>query len=152
MTFPQIRDEYERQRELERVSLAGYLSAHDGIRAAGLSVVTTANAGKGRADYTAQGRIPAFDLRNWKWVRITGADGFDCVVSLNMLDIDPTSKNIHSLYDRIGLIVSPAPSDWFCTDIDLPLDDIDKEQIAQLVLTRFEADHSHRSKATNNPG
>lgn len=63
--------------------------------------------------------------------------GFDAVISLNMPDIDPKTKNMHSLYDRIGLIFSPE--EWAYTAIDLRLDDVEKEQIAQLVLERFNA-------------
>lgn len=63
MTFQDAKNEYERQREQERVNLAAYLAAHEGIKAAGLHVVTAANAGKGRPDYTAHGMISAFDLR-----------------------------------------------------------------------------------------
>lgn len=142
MTFQEVRNEYERQREQERVGLAKYLAAHSEIRAAGLQVVTAANAGKGRENYTAGGKIPAYDLRNWKWVEVKGAGGFDAVISLNMLDIDPQTKNIHSLYDRIGLIVSTE--EWVNTDIDLPLGEAEKEQIAQLVLEQFK-NHSSDS-------
>lgn len=136
MSFQQIRAEYERQREQERVNLAAYLSAHEGIKAAGLHVSVAPRAGKGCKNYTAHGRIPAFDLRNWKWVEVKGAGGFDVVISLNMPDIDPETKNIHSLYDRIGLIFSPE--EWVYTAIDLPLEDTKKEQIAQLILKRME--------------
>lgn len=137
MTFREIRNEYERQREQERVGLADYLTAHEGIRAAGLRVIIGGNAGKGSEYYTSHGRIPAFDLRNWKWVEVKGAGDFDAVVSLNMPDIDPRTKNIHSLYDRIGVIFSPE--EWVYTAIDLPLEDYQKEQIAQLILKRFRA-------------
>lgn len=137
MTFQDAKNEYERQREQERVSLVAYLAAHEGIKAAGLHVVTAANAGKGRPDYTAHGMISAFDLRNWKWVEVKGEKGFSIVISLNMLDVDPSTHNIHSLYDRIGLVLSPDPAGWVYTDIDLPLDEADKEQIAQLVLEQY---------------
>lgn len=146
MTFKEARDEYERQREQERISLATYLAAHEGIKSAGLHVATATSAGKGCADYTAHGTIHAFDLRNWKWVGITGAGGFDCAISLNMLDIDPRTHNIHSLYDRIGLVFSPDPAGWVYTDIDLPLDNVAKEQIAQLVLKHFRAGRDLRAK------
>lgn len=137
MTFREIKNEYERQREQERVSLAAYLAAHGEIKAAGLQVVTASGAGKGSEHYTACGRIPAYDLRNWKWVEVKGTGGFDAVVSLNMPDIDPRTQNIHSLYDRIGIIF--FPEEWVYTAIDLPLEDCEKEQIAQLILKRFRA-------------
>ncbi len=137
MLFHHVKAAYEILREQERLGLAAYLAQHEGIKAAGLSVVTAKSAGKGHERYTAHGRIPAFDLRNWKWVEVKGVGGFDAVISLNMPDIDPKTKNMHSLYDRIGLIFSPE--EWVYTAIDLPLDDVEKEQIAQLVLERFNA-------------
>ena len=137
MTFEEVKAEYERQREEERKALAAYLSAHNGIRTAGLQVVTKGRAGKGSEQYTNHGKIPAFDLRDWKWVEVKGANGFDAVISLNMPDIDTKTQNIHSLYDRIGLILTPK--EWVYTDIDLPLEDTEKEQIAQLVLEKFRA-------------
>ncbi len=140
MTFQEVRNEYERQREQERVGLAEYLAAHSEIRAAGIQVVTAANTGKGRKDYTACGKIPAYDLRNWKWVEVKGTQGFGAVISLNMPDIDPNTKNIHSLYDRVGLILSTG--EWISTAIDLPLGETEKEQIAQLVLEQFKAHSS----------
>ena len=135
MTFQEVKNEYERQREQERVALAAYLREHAGIRDAGLQVVTAGRAGKGSQHYTSYGQIPAYDLRNWKWVEVRGMNGFNAVVSLNMLDIDPKTKNIHCLYDRIGVIFSTE--DWVCTGLDLPLENAEKEQVAQLILERF---------------
>lgn len=62
MTFEEVKAEYEQQREQERIGLLEYLSTHKAIKAAGLYVVTSPNAGKGRANYTAHNRIPSFDL------------------------------------------------------------------------------------------
>ena len=137
MTFTEVRKEYEHLRENERRSLAKYLSTHEELRDAGLQVVYRGVAGKGRKNYTSRGKFPVFDLRNWKWVQVKDEKGFNCVISLNMLDIDSKTKNIHSLYDRIGLVFSPDPSGWIYTDIDLPLDEKKKEKIAQLVLKQF---------------
>lgn len=135
MTFKEVRDEYERQRENQRKCLASFLSEHKELQALGLQVITGTKAGKGSEYYTSHGRIPAYDLRNWKWVEVKGAGGFDAIISLNMPDIDPRTKNIHSLYDRIGIIL--APGDWIYTAIDLPLNDTEKGEIAQLVLDCF---------------
>ncbi len=137
MTFKEVRNEYERQREEQRKALSDYLKVHEGLSAAGLHVVTAGTAGKGCEHYNSQGRIAEFDLRNWKWVQVKGKDGFDCVISLNMLEMDKNTKDIHSLYDRIGFVFSPDPAGWVCTDIDLPLDDHKMEKIAQLVLEQY---------------
>lgn len=131
MTFKEVRDEYEKQREAQRIQLRKYLSTHEGLKAAGLEVVT--GGGKGSDNYRGN-----YDLQNWKWVSVKSADGFDCAVSLNMLDIDPETKNIHSLYDRIGFVLSPDPAGWVCTDIDLPLDDAKMEEIARLVIEQYD--------------
>lgn len=132
MTFQDAKNEYERQREQERKSLAAYLAAHKGIENAGMKVVTGGTAGRGSQNYRGN-----YDLTNWKWVEVKGEKGFSIVISLNMLDVDPSTHNIHSLYDRIGLVLSPDPAGWVYTDIDLPLDEADKEQIAQLVLEQY---------------
>lgn len=134
MTFQEVRAEYERRREQERIGLASYLAAHTEIKEAGLRVIAGGSAGKGSEHYTSHGRIPAYDLRNWKWVEIRGAGEFDAIISLNMPDIDPQTKNMHSLYDRIGVIFSSG--EWVYTSIDLPLADTEKEEIAQLILEK----------------
>lgn len=136
MTFDEVKSEYERQREEQRKLLSDFLSQHDGIKNAGLRVAK--KGGKGDQGYTSGGVIAAYDLRNWKWVCVKNGDkDFDCTISLNMLDRDSSSRYIHALYDRIGLVFSPNPDDWFCTDIDLPFDEDKMERIAQLVLAQF---------------
>lgn len=137
MSFEEVKKEYEMQRENERKALSTYLLAHKGLSAAGLCIVTGNGAGKGVEKYTSGGEIPTFDLRNWKWVEVKDENGLDCVISLNMPHVDNGTKYILSLYDRIGLLFSPNPDDWICTDIDLPLDEKKKEKIAQLVLKQF---------------
>lgn len=130
MTFQEVRDEYEKQRENQRIRLRGHLSVHEGLKAAGLEVQK--RGGKGSPNYRGN-----YDLRNWKWVTVTSKDGFDCAISLNMLDIDPKTKDIHSLYDRVGLVLSPDPKDWYCTDIDLPLDKDKMDEIAGYVIKQY---------------
>lgn len=112
MKFEKARDEYERQREVQRQALSNYLKVHKGLNTAGLHIVTAGTAGKGCEHYNSQGRIAPFDLRNWKWVEVKGQDGFDRVISLNMLEMDKNTKDIHSLYDRIGFVFSPDPAGW----------------------------------------
>lgn len=142
MTFEEVRTEYEQRREQERIGLANYLAAHEGLRTAGLRVITGGSAGKGSEHYTSHGRISTYDLRNWKWVEVEGTGEFDAVISLNILDIDSKTKNIHSLYDRIGVILSPE--EWVYTSIDLPLSEAEKEQIAQLVLEQYKKYKQHK--------
>lgn len=137
MPLRYIRTIYEALREEERIKLNEYLRANKKIRDAGLYVVSGGLAGKGSYRYKYHRKIQPFDLRNWKWVEVKSKDGFDCVISLNMLEIDPRTKNIHSLYDRIGLILSPDQKDWVHTSIDLPLDDADREEIVKRIIEQY---------------
>lgn len=127
MTFEEIRGEYERQREQERKALAEYLKGHPKIKGK-LEVITRGRPGKGAKNYSCNGKIPTFDLRNWKWVEVRSADGFNCVISLNMPDIAPDTGTPIALYDRIGLICLPSPKEWIYTSIDLPLNASSKEK------------------------
>lgn len=143
MNFLDVREEYKKQREDMRKDLAEYLNGID----TELRIVSGARAGKGWTKYTSDRRIAEYDLSNWKWVEITDDQDFECIVSLNMPDIDPSSGNIHALFDRIGLIVSYHKDGFFYetkiyTDIDLFLIVSDgggevKEKIAQLVREQY---------------
>lgn len=137
MPLRYIRTVYEALREEERIKLNKYLRNSPEIKAANLRVVSGNLAGKGSYQYKYHKGVEPFDLRNWKWVEVKSKDGFDCIISLNMLDIDPGTQNIHSLYDRIGLILSHAPEDWVHTSIDLPLTKEAMDEIAQLVLEQY---------------
>lgn len=139
--FGAIKNSYEQARESERKDLAKYLAKYKGIEDV-LRVVSGGRSGKGLKDYTAGKRIKGYDLSNWKWVEVTDDGDFDCIVSLNMPDIDLRSGNPHSLFDRIGLLVfyqlgkSYYETEIY-TDIDLPPYDTEKEKIAQLVLDQY---------------
>lgn len=144
MDFAKARRDYEGCREDERKALAKFLNAID----EDLRVVSGARAGKGWTRYASGKRIVEYDLSNWKWVEITDDRDFECIISLNMPDIDPRSGSMHALYDRIGLLVSYHKEGLFYetkiyTGIDPPLNDSDtgkdkKERIAQLVKEQYE--------------
>lgn len=138
MMFQYIRTVYEALREEERIKLNEYLRESKVIADAKLRVVAGGLAGKGSYRYKSNRKVRAVDLRNWKWVEVKSKDGFDCVISLNMLDFDPKTKNIHSLYDRIGFVLSPDPKDWVHTSIDLPLSEEDMKEIARLVKEQYD--------------
>ena len=64
------------------------------------------------------------------------------LISLNMLDDDLSSGNVHALYDRVGLFLTYRHGDntyetliW--TDIDLPFSDESMEKIAKLISEQF---------------
>ena len=137
MPFRYIRMVYEALREEERIKLNKYLKEHPGIKDEKLRVVSGALAGKGSYQYKYAKDVEPFDLRNWKWVEVKSKDGFDCVISLNMLETDPRTQNTHSLYDRIGLICVSQPKELVHTSMELPLSEEDMDQIAQLVLEQY---------------
>lgn len=140
--FETVKTNYEQARESVRKDLAKYLAKYKGIEDV-LRVVSGGRSGKGLKNYTSGKRmIKGYDLSNWKWVEITDDGDFDCIVSLNMPDVDPRSGNSHILFDRVGLLVSYHKDGHYYetaihTDVDLPLDDTEKERIAQLVIDQF---------------
>lgn len=140
--FEATKGKYQEAREQERRELATYLEEH--LEPERLCVVSSPRAGKGWVNYTSGKRIKKYDLSNWKWVEITDDSDFECIVSLNMPDVDPRSGNSHVLFDRIGLLVSYRKDGHYYetaihTNIDLPLDDTAKAQIAQLVKEQYDA-------------
>lgn len=141
MAFKEAKDEYKQQREEQRESLAQFLAKDAGLPN-GLRVVSGARAGRGIENYTCGKRIKEYNLSNWKWVEITDDSDFECIVSLNMPNVDPSSRTPLSLFDRIGLLVSYHKNGNYYetkiyTDIDLPLDETEKEKIAGLVLEQY---------------
>lgn len=143
-TFKQIKQEYENKRENERKALVNYFIGNEGFRTAGLEVVCGSRSGKGSATYTGGKTKPAYNLRNWKWVEVKKGNEFNCVISLNMPEVDPSSANTHAMYDRIGLFVtyhkgSHCYNTSIYSYIDLPLEDSDRETIAGIVLEQLDA-------------
>ena len=143
--FQAVKEKYEQQRESERKELARYLSEQIGQSALKnkLKIVKGARAGRGLPDYTSGKRIFPYDLKNWKWVELKSEDArFDCLISLNMMERDPHTANIHCLYDRIGIQISynighlHYKTDIY-TDIELPLKNMDRERITGVVIAQF---------------
>lgn len=141
MEFKDIKDDYNKVRENERTSLSNYLIdilKHDER----LAVVTRGSSGKGRIKYTSGRRFgkDVYDLSNWKWVEVRGKD-CSCIISLNMLETDTNSGNVHALYDRIGFFVYTNNKNdgiltderRIITDIELPLDDSKKGKIKSIL-------------------
>ena len=138
--FQDIKAAYEKHREEERRKLSTFLNNYIKKNKIDLTVVRRGSTGKGRKNYTSNGKIEPYDLSNWKWVEIKEKDSdFDCVVSLNMPDVDTKSGNFHALFDRVGLLIEyPNKSVKIYTNIDLPFDDEKMERIAALVVEQFE--------------
>ncbi|GAA2181070.1 hypothetical protein GCM10009785_14470 [Brooklawnia cerclae] len=117
----------------------------EALRAEGFEVKNRGNAGRGLTSYTSGGRLePSFDLSGWLWVEARRGDVI-VVVSLQTLDQDPKSKNIHVLMDRIGVDVfrdgDPVdPADPLrektTTRFELPLSSADLAGLVALVKQR----------------
>lgn len=143
--FEDAKKRYEELREIEREKLRDRLA--DMLKEVGLDVKgkKSERAGKGISDYGSARLLKPFDLRNWKWVEVKdNADNFHAMISLNMLDIDPNSKNIHSLYDRIGIkfyLTTPKEktreTPWIDTGCELPLGEDDIKVIAAAVIYAY---------------
>ncbi|MCQ9384679.1 hypothetical protein NQ038_11505 [Brevibacterium sp. 50QC2O2] len=137
--FQKARAGYVTARNAQRNLIAGAL------KAAGFSVKTRGIAGRGLRNYTSGGRLdPPFDLSNWMWVAGQRDDVF-VTVSLQTLDRDPNSGNIHALMDRIGIDVYRADdpvdaqdplSEKSTTGLQLPLDHKGLSDLISLVEQR----------------
>lgn len=138
-----IKQKYEEQRENERKKLSDFFVTYFQGAKKELRVIRSGRAGKGSGKYNSGGRIAPYDLKNWKWVEVQGINNsFNCIVSLNMLEVDPHSANPHALFDRIGLTISfERESNYYetkiFTDIELPLEDSAMERIAELISEQF---------------
>lgn len=120
LKFQEIKTLYTKAREAERLGIVNRL-----IRA-GFKAAT--RGGAGRPDYTSAGRIDAYDLRNWKYIEAE-KNGVKHLISLQSFDQDPRSKNLHVLYDRVGIYSytkydpHAALSKMRTTSIELPMDE-----------------------------
>lgn len=122
--FREARAAYMHARNEQRLLIA------DALDSAGFNVKRRGSAGRGLPNYTSGRRLnPPFDLSNWMWVEAE-RDGVTVTVTLQVLDQDPNSSNLHALVDRIGVHAiregHPAgDTDPLCeratTDLQLPL-------------------------------
>lgn len=137
--FSAARDAYREARNAQRLKIV------DALRAVGFEVKTRGNAGRGLKRYTSGSRLnPPFDLSGWMWVE--GQRGeIHVSVSLQVLDQDPNSLNVHALMDRVGVAVfrANAPIDESdplleraTTGLQLPLDSRDLVALLALIEER----------------
>ncbi|MDO5080120.1 hypothetical protein [Buchananella hordeovulneris] len=134
--FLAARAAYRQQRWEQRRQLVSAL------KQAGFKVKTGGGAGRGRKNYTSGGRLnPPFDLSDWLWVQ-GSREGTEVTVSLQVLDCDPHSGNVHALLDRIGVDVyrdgDPVDPDdplyeKATTQFELPLSDEDVAALVKLI-------------------
>lgn len=93
--FNAIREEYNRARNIERQKIVNKLKSRD-FKASGH---------QGTWNYTSRGQIkPGYNLGIWKWIVAQKGD-VTAVISLQTLEQDSKTKNIHVLFDRISIDV-----------------------------------------------
>ena len=104
---------------------------------AGFSVKNRGRAGRGKTDYTSGGRLnPPYDLSDWLWVQAQ-RDGITVIVTLQVLDQDPHSLNMHVLMDRIGVEISQNDKSLdrvVTTQFELPLTTSDVNDLLAFIL------------------
>lgn len=139
--FQQAKAMYIAARKKERARI------RSALQGAGFQVKSGNNAGQGLRSYTSGGRLsPPFDLSNWMWIEAQ-RDGIWVIVSLQVLDQDPHSLNIHALMDRVGFQVlseesaDPDTDPLFekcTTGFTLPLTDADLHELIAFIESQAE--------------
>ena len=138
MDFFELKDGYYKYRKKERDNLSRYLRNFFKQNYKDKKLKVRVNGGSKR--YLSGSRLKTeFNLSNWLWIDID-IDELKILLSFQSFDHDPKTGNLHILMDRIGLYVYSgeysaveAQTNMFITDIQLPLDDIDKCKIANIV-------------------
>ena len=94
-TFEDIKNEYNKLRNEERQKIVKKLVKRG----------FDANGHQGTWKYTSRGKIkPHYNLGMWKWIVARRGD-ITAVISLQTLEQDSKTKNIHVLFDRISVDV-----------------------------------------------
>ncbi len=134
MTFIEVKNQYEKLREKERMAIRDHLANM------GFKVSMNHKAGKGLDNYTSSKRIKPYNLKNWKYICATTKDGKKNIfVSLQAFDHDLCSHNCHVLYDRIGLYAyekynaDEVVNKMLTTNIDLPMNDAKLAELDALI-------------------
>ena len=120
-----------------------------------ISFVQTSG-GSGKPNYSSGGTLSRpYDLSNHMWIDLS-YKGNDVLISLQSFDIDPNkkgNKNLHVLYDRIGIMfekdgkillpdnkseVSDAFLKMETTNWELPLSEADMEEMVDYIISHYE--------------
>ncbi len=101
-SFQQAKEAYRQARLVEREKIRNLL------RSMNFKVVDGKRAGEGPEKYPNRSeRITRqLDLRNWMWVEAKHKHypSIQVLVTLQVLDWDPSTRNVHALFDRLGVI------------------------------------------------
>lgn len=93
--FKDVKEMYNKLRNIERQKIVEKL-VEKGFNA---------NGHQGTWNYTSRGKIkPHYNLGIWKWI-VARKETITAVVSLQSIDQDSKTKNIHVLLDRISIDV-----------------------------------------------
>lgn len=156
--FKDVKEMYNKLRNIERQKIVEKL-VEKGFNA---------NGHQGTWNYTSRGKIkPHYNLGMWKWI-VARKGTITAVISLQTLEQDSKTKNIHVLFDRIsvdvfkdneGNILSESSDSYFqsvksrynvenefdpgfvekvITELELPLEDDDLESLVKIIEGKIE--------------
>lgn len=156
--FKDVKEMYNKLRNIERQKIVEKL-VENGFNAKGH---------QGTWNYTSRGKIkPHYNLGMWKWI-VARKGTITAVISLQTLEQDSKTKNIHVLFDRIsvdvfkdneGNILSESSDSYFqsvksrynvenefdpgfvekvITELELPLEDDDLESLVKIIEGKIE--------------
>ncbi len=122
----------------------------------GTDTFVQTSGGSGKPNYSSGGTLSRpYDLSNHMWIDLS-YKGNDVLISLQSFDIDPNkkgNKNLHVLYDRIGIMfekdgkillpdnkseVSDAFLKMETTNWELPLSEADMEEMVDYIISHYE--------------
>ena len=163
--FLKVKEAYKSARTEERKSIIGFITKKKDKEGNFLFTkskdkpYTTRNqysGGGGNKKYTSGSSLSRpYDLSNHMWIDLS-YKGNDILISLQSFDIDPNSKELHVLYDRIGILFEQSKkipifkdcytitkvSDAFLkmetTNWELPLSEADMEEMVNYIINHYE--------------
>jgi len=134
-TFENAREEYILQRGIQREIIVELLKGE------AYSVTDGGTAGSGLKNYRSNINklVPPHDLRHHKWIEAE-KEGIGFLISLNPMDTDPGSGNIHHLYDRIGVQAyieenteKSTRTSMIITPLSLPMDEEKCKKLLKII-------------------
>ena len=162
--FLKIKEAYKNARTEERKSIIDFLlnkKDNDGNlvflkEKDGTDTFVGRSRGCGKSNYSSGGTLSRpYDLSNHMWIDLC-YKGNDILISLQSFDIDPNSKELHVLYDRIGILfekskkipifkdcytitkVSEAFLKMETTNWELPLSEAEMEEMVDYIISHYE--------------
>ena len=122
----------------------------------GTDTFVQTSGGSGKPNYSSGGTLSRpYDLSNHMYIDLS-YKGNEILISLQSFDIDPNSKELHVLYDRIGILFEQSKkipifkdcytitkvSDAFLkmetTNWELPLSEADMEEMVDYIISHYE--------------